>query len=79
MQLSKGQNEMYAGLCCILIENERRRQKMSVCIKNDMALQTLSVAIAASSTCYISKKEWFLLHVHYCSQQMCDYLSITRF
>lgn len=51
---------------------------MSVCIKNDMALQTLSVAIASSSTCYISKKDWFLPHVHCCSQQMSDYLSITR-
>lgn len=43
-------------LCCILIENVRRGQKMSVCIKNDMALWTLSVAIAASSTRYISKR-----------------------
>lgn len=51
---------------------------MSVCIKNYMALRTLSVAIAASSTCYISKKEWFLSHVDCCSQQMSDYLSITR-
>lgn len=50
---------------------------MRVCIKNDMALQTLSVAIAASSACYISKKEWFLSHVHCCSQRMSNYLSIT--
>lgn len=51
---------------------------MSVCIENDTAVRILSVAIAASSTCYISKKEWFLSHVHCCSQQMSDYLSITR-
>jgi len=50
---------------------------MSVCIKNDTALQTLSVAIAASSAYCISKKEWFVSHVHCCSQQMSDYLSIT--
>lgn len=69
-------------LCCTLIENIGVRQKMSVCIKNDVTLWTLSVAIAASSTCYISKKGWLLFQfqslVHCCSQQMSHYLSVTR-
>lgn len=69
-------------LCCVIMGNIAARQRMRVCIKDDSVLHALSAVAAASCTCYMGKEGWLLSQLlsalHHHSQQMSNYLSVTR-